>query len=145
MAWRELGEDRKVEVIVDPDFRGELITIAARHPIWIVETPANAPRIEASWLVGKDMDVCIINRYRTSDASDRKESLVAVLDNLDLHHGYTAGGSYNGIVVNGLHPNAILKEKLETLGFEIVETTADGFVALGTLSGAVGMKRFAEL
>jgi hypothetical protein len=79
------------------------------------------------------------------DCFGGEDSLVAVLDNLDTHHRYTASGSYDGIIVNGLHPNDVVKEKLATLGFEISEAMANGFVALGTLEGAVGMRTFAEI
>ena len=145
MPWKELGEDRKVEVIVDPDFRGDLIGIAAQHPIWIIETPGNAPKIEASWRVGDDMNLCYINKYQAPDPSDREESLVLVFDAVHLHHGYAAGGSYDGLIVEGLRSTTQVEEKLAKLGFEITQTTADGFVALGTLSEDVGMRRFRDL
>ena len=35
MTWKTLGPDRKVEIIVDPNFDGDPILIATTHPIWM--------------------------------------------------------------------------------------------------------------
>lgn len=57
MAWRYRSNDNKVEVIVEPDFPGDLLTLAASHPVWIVDTPLNRPGIDAVWAVGPDMNL----------------------------------------------------------------------------------------
>ena len=147
MPWRPVGDDRKIEVIVDPDFRGDLLAIAAKHPVWIVKTPENALRIEAAWRAMDCISLYDVNHYEPPNPNDREDSLVCTLDNLDTHHANPAdpANGYDGIIVTGLRPNALLREKLAALGFEITGQTPDGFVAMGTLTGAVGMRTFAEL
>jgi hypothetical protein len=145
MAWKDLGDDRKVEIIVDPDYRGDLIAVASRHPVWIVASPENQPRILAAWETEDHGHLHEINQYETPDPNDRLQSLVGTLDEIDNEHGYTALGSYDGLVVNGLEATNVLKEKLARLGFNITRATPGGFLAEGRLTGFVGTKAFSEL
>jgi hypothetical protein len=135
MAWRVLGDDKKVAIVVEPDFRDDLLAMAEKHPVWIVETPENWPRIEAAWKLGEPMDLCYINKYLVDDPTDRKQNLTDILDLVDLHHGkYAQGGGYDGLIVCGLASSAALDENLAALGFRISEINEDSFVALGTLN-----------
>ena|SRR5579883_2351236 len=123
MPWRYDGIDSKVEVIVDPSFRGDLIALATRRPVWIVDTPDNKPLIDATWSVGKDASLCEVSRYPVRDASDRKGNLLMMLGDLDDHQG-----TYD-LVVHGLQPNADLTRELQDEGFVVAETLSDGFEA----------------
>lgn len=146
MGWRVLGDDRKVAIVVEPDFRDDLLAIAEKHPVWIVETDQNWPRIEAAWKVGAQMNLCYINKYPVDDASDREDSLTGILDSVDDHHGeYSKGGGYDGLIVHGLARTPLVREKLAKLGFEIGDVTEDGFIALGVLQEAVYPRHFSEI
>jgi hypothetical protein len=146
MSWKILGSDRKVAVILDPNFQGDLVALAAAHPIWIVATPQNLPRIERAWNSASELDLCIINKFDADDPNDREDSLVGVLDAIEDHHGRNAaGGGYNGLVVYGITPDALFREKLTKLGFEIVESRDAWFIAVGTLKHAVYMKHYSEI
>jgi|SRR5579864_636965 len=146
MTWRVLGEDRKVAIVVEQDFHGDLIAMAAMHPVWIVETPKNAPRIKEAWTRGTQMNLCYINKFQPSEPNEPNENLIGVLDGVDLHHGEeTKGGGYDGIIVHGVKPDGVLEEKLKRLGFEITEVMADEFVAKGTLLEPIYLKHFSDI
>jgi hypothetical protein len=132
MVWRVLGSDRKVEVIVDPNFQRDLLEMAKIRPIWIVETANNRPRIEEAWRKGETMDLYSINKYQPPSPDDREGSLLIVLDSIEDHHGkYAAMPPSDGIIVHGLTPSDSLRAKLSEMGFKIAEITQDGFMALG--------------
>jgi len=123
MAWRYDSDDNKVEVIVEPDFCGDLAALAASRPVWIVDTQPNRPRIDAIWAVGADMNFCEVSRYDGRGADNRVENLLEILGCLDDHH------PHHDIVVHGIQPTE-LGTALQEEGFRITETTLDGFVAV---------------
>jgi len=63
MGWRYDSCDNKIEVIVEPDFHGDLIALAASRPVWIVDTQQNGPRIDAVWAIGADLNLCEVSKY----------------------------------------------------------------------------------
>lgn len=144
MAWKQIGQDRKIEIVVDPDFRGDLLALARERPVWIVETVQNWGRISAVWQLGGDANLCEVSKFTAGDL-DRENSLISILDDVDLHHGYTRDGSYDGLVIHGLLPSERMQRVLGRLGFQVGETTADGFIALGRLSEEVRMRQVSEI
>jgi hypothetical protein len=136
MAWRYQSNDNKVEVIVEPDFSGDLTALASSRPVWIVDTPLNGPQIDAVWAVGADMNLFEVSRCRYADrgTDTRLENLVDILGCLDDHH------PRHDIVVHGIAPAesaAVLNEE----GFRITKTTPDGFIAVqipGVRQGLIG-------
>jgi hypothetical protein len=122
MAWRYYSDDNKVEVVVEPDFRGDLSVLASSHPIWIVDTPLNRPRIDAVWAAGAEANLYQVSRCADQGAG-RFENLVEILGCLDDHH------PHHDIVVHGISPTE-LGGALDKEGFRITGTTPDGFVAV---------------
>ena len=127
MGWRHDSRDNRVEVIVEPDFQGDLAVLAAERLVWIVDTPQNGPRIDAVWAIGAELNLCEVNRYRFvydyRAADDRVENLLDIIGCLDDHH------PHHDIVVHGIGL-AELGTVLEEEGFRVEERTADGFVAV---------------
>jgi hypothetical protein len=123
MAWRYHSDDNRVEVIVESDFRGDLVALASSRPVWIVDTPLNRPRIDAVWAVGADMNLCEVSRYDGRGTENRTENLLEILGCLDDHH------HHHDIVVHGIEPTE-LDTVLQDEGFRITEATLDGFVAV---------------
>jgi hypothetical protein len=122
MAQRYRSKDNSVEVIVEPDFRGNLAALASSLPVWIVDTPLNHPRIDAVWAVGAQQGLFEVSAMTIQEPENRIENLLEILGCLDDHHHHC------GIVVHGIMPAGILGV-LQEEGFRISETTADGFVA----------------
>jgi len=122
MAWRYHSDDKTIEVIVDTDFGGDLMALASRRPVWIVDSPLNCPRIDAIWAVGSESNLCEVNRCQYSNSDDRKGNFLDILGCLDDHY------PYHDIAVHGIHPPE-LGTALQDEGFRITRTTGDGFVA----------------
>ena len=57
MPWKYDNKDNFIEVIVDPEFEGDLVSLALVRPIWIVDSPRNTPRIDAVWALGPDRNL----------------------------------------------------------------------------------------
>jgi hypothetical protein len=126
MPWRYHSDDNKIEVIVEPNFRGDLVALASVRPVWIVDTPLNRPRIDAIWSVGANANLYEVNRYRYQcdelGSDDRAKNFGDILNCLDDHyHRYD-------LVVHGI-PALELGAALLEEGFRMTETTEDGFVA----------------
>ena len=124
MGWKYSGIDSKIEVIVDPTFLGELEAMAALRPVWIVDTCENHPQIEAIWQAGIHETLCEVNRVPVKTPDDRWSNLSMILEVLDDH--YT---SYD-LIVHGLEATPTTREQLAEQGFDIVQATPDGFIAV---------------
>ena len=125
MAWRYNSIDNRVEVIVAPDFAGDLIALASSRPVWIVDTPQNRPCVDAVWAIGADLNLCEVTRHRHGEraADNRIEDLLEIIGCLDDHH------PHHDIVVHGIAPTE-LGTVLNEEGFRVTETTLDGFIAV---------------
>ncbi len=124
MPWRAEGFDNKIEVIVDPDFGGDLLSLARDRVVWIIDSQQNRPRIDAAWSVGDRLDLCEVNRVPERPPLDRCELLLEIMGLLDDHHW-----PYD-MIIHGLNATPHVTDVLEREGFRISETTSDGFVAL---------------
>ena len=127
MPWKVLGEDRKVTLVVDPDFSVDLIEIARSRPIWIIDSCQNTPRIDAAWRVGKQETLYSISRSAVHDPENRLGSLGTLLAELPSHY-YR---EYNGVIVYGLRLSDEVERQMKDWGFKAVELVADGFLAHG--------------
>jgi hypothetical protein len=123
VAWKYQSEDSFVEVIVDPDFRGDIVSLALVRPIWIVDSPGNRPLIDAVWAQGLDRNLFEVSRCHYEDASRRVENLIDIVGCLDDHH------PRHNLIVHGLDATDV-RAQMEAEGFEISELRPDGFVAL---------------
>jgi len=125
MAWRYDSADNRIEVIVTPNFCGNLTALASSRPVWIVDTPHNRTSIDSVWAIGADLNLCEVTRYRYCDRAEdnRMEDLLEIIGCLDDHH------PHHDIVVHGIVP-AELGTVLEGEGYRVQEMTPDGFVAV---------------
>ena len=124
MPWKYHTEDGKVEVIVEPEFKGDLIDRARVRPVWIVDTDGNRPIIDAAWLVGRDLDLFEVSRCKVDNPDDRVANLSMIMGSLDDHYaGYD-------MVIQGLAPNRSTEMALEEEGFRIAESMPDAIVAV---------------
>ncbi len=125
MAWRYYSShDSKFEVVVDPQFPGDVLRMAMARPVWIVDTLGNKPQIDESWKLGKDLGLYEVSRYPVSNENDREGNLFLIMGDLDDHHPEFE------LIVHGLFPSNSLRERLVLEGFDVSEITVDGFVAL---------------
>jgi hypothetical protein len=126
MPWRyytDDGVDEAIEVIVEPDYRGDLQALAKTRVVWIVDTPQNRSAIDASWEIGAEANLCEINRF-TEPKPDCEENLIDIVGMLDTHYH-----PFPSFIVHGAPPSASLPEALANWGFKVAEMTPDGFIA----------------
>jgi hypothetical protein len=121
VPWQYEGRD--IEVIVDPDFQGDIIKLAKVRSVWIVDTQQNRPKIDEAWQVGGSIHLFEVSRVRIENPDDRIGNLWEILGNLDDHRG-----AYD-FVAHGLEPTEELRRALADEGFRIGATTQDGFAA----------------
>lgn len=121
-VWKQIGEDdRAVEVILDPDFRGNLIEIARSHTVWIIESEVKTPLIDAAWATDGELGFCEINR-----AGDSRD-LISLLPTLHSHYNWSSP-RWESLIVRGLEPSPALIASLDGYGFRLREVLADRFV-----------------
>jgi hypothetical protein len=124
-GWKwGLGDDNTVEIIIEPDFHGDLLQMAKLRPIWIVNTELNRTQIDHAWTVGKDANLYEVSRIPVANSDNLESNLIMILGGLDDH--YIGGYDF---VVHGLKASASVRKAMQVEGFRITETTADGFVA----------------
>jgi hypothetical protein len=124
MPWRYCSEDGWIHVVVDPDFRGDLVALARVHPVWIVDSEQNHPIIDAVWKVGANLGLFEVSRCGGAiNPANKVASLLEILGVLDDHHA-----SYS-FIAHGLEPDESLVQLMAAEGFRIDEPTSDGFVA----------------
>jgi hypothetical protein len=124
MPWRYDGADSQVEVIVEPEFKGDLLALATKRRVWIVETPQNRPQIDASWRVGEHLNLFEVSRCGVENPNDREGNLLTILGALDDHKG-----AYD-LIVHGLEPSDSLEQIMEAEGFRITSAIHGGFLAV---------------
>jgi len=64
MGWKYHGDDNSIEVIVDPDFQGDIRSLASVRPVWIVDSPHNGPAVDAVWADGSERNLFEVSRCR---------------------------------------------------------------------------------
>jgi hypothetical protein len=126
LPLRYFSDDKIIEVIVDPDFPGDLQELAETRVVWMVDTPGNRPAYEAYREIADQVGLCEVNRYIVPnlDPNDREHNLINIVIALDTHYY-----PFPAFVVHGLVPSAWLTKPLAHWGFRVSENTPDGFVA----------------
>jgi hypothetical protein len=119
-----------VRVVVDPAFGERLASLPQQDPVWIIDSPANAPVAHRLWEMGAKGHADGITTFQSGAYGVAEDELVCMLDTIDLHHGpYSADPPYSLIEVFGCQPLERIREALKEIGFQITESTSDGFIA----------------
>ena len=124
-AWKHSSADNVIEVIVDPDFRGDLFALAGIHPIWVVNSDANRPRIDRIWFNERDLGLFEVNRRPVRSPEDALGNLLSILGDLDEQYG-----PYRGLIVHGLVAAQDVKDLLAEQGFKVTADSPNGFSAV---------------
>lgn len=123
MTWKHTPTDSVIEIVVDPDYRGDLVALTNVRPVWIVDSPGNKERIDFVWAIGDKRNLFELRRLKFANPEDRVTNLLEVLGLLDDHYA-----KYD-FVVHGLQRDPQTTELLESEGFRIVKDEPDGFEA----------------
>lgn len=127
MAWKFFSADLTVEVIVTTTFDGDLLSLARQHPIWIVESDHNSPRIDAVWAAGREEDLFEVSRVPWGD-KDSQQAFIDLLPTVFQHHNWSEL-RYKWLIVRGAAATDEVRALLEISGFLKVQSTPDGFAA----------------
>ncbi len=129
MPWRYDSDDDIIEIILEPNFGGDLLELVLRRVVYIVDSIGNKPvidRLEADHA----LDRCLLERFDVADPNGPERNLLDILVTIDTHYY-----PYRGFVVHGAGPNPALRKALKERGILITVITNDGFVAMFSGNG----------
>ncbi len=131
MRRNEMAKNDTVALVVDPTFGARLEEIAARMPVWIVDTPTNRPIAERHWQECPGQShVDGVTTFSVDPTRPREEWCIGELPAIDLHHGeYSANPPYRAIQVYGVEPTERIGTAFAEYGMTNITKTADGFLA----------------
>ena len=120
-----------VAIVLDPEFGSRLFAVAELHPVWVVDSPANRPVIEAVWTQRRqDRVVREVNVFRAIDGLSPAEHVSALLRSIDAAHGPGAQNPpYRLLMVEGVSADEALTSALLARGMRVTRATASGFQA----------------
>lgn len=118
--------NRKVALVLDPDFGEQLIPWAEAMPVWVIGSPCNRLTIDRLRLA----DALSITTFDAKEAESYELTCERIVHSLDQHHdGYAQSPEYNELNVIGVSLGSILLKGFLELGFDLFEQTPSGFVA----------------
>ncbi len=77
-------------LVLNPNFDSSLEEISQRAPVWIVESQSNRKACERLWKLKPRADhreIGAITSFRSARPEDPVETLIAILPQLETHHG----------------------------------------------------------
>ena len=121
-----------IAIVLDPEYGSELLAVAPRHPVWIVDSPANRPMIEAVWAERRAAKVPReVNVFRAIDGLSPAEHVAALMRSVDAAHGPSAQDpAYRTLIVEGVALDDALNALLLARGATSTRTTRRGFTAV---------------
>jgi hypothetical protein len=119
-----------VVVMVTDDHIASAELLAEISPVWAVRTSASEAVAQRIWAIEPRPDAR--ERGLTLFAADEspEETLLAVIDEVELHHGPASGApALQTIVVLGVGATDRVEETFRSLGYAQITPTVSGFVA----------------
>ena len=118
-----------VAIVLDPEFGAELHALAARMPVWIVDSPGNRGAIEAEWTRRRrDGVVRELSVFRAIDGLSASEHLAALLRTIDAAHGPSAQDPpFRTLLVHGASADETAALAVRALGGAEPVATVNGF------------------
>ncbi len=120
-----------VAVVLETEFGDRLCELAARMPVWIVDTPVNRSAAEQHW-AGHPMSTHLdgVTTFTVDLAGTAEAWLVGILADVDLHHGYYSHDpAYSAIEIYGASLTPEVREALAEYGLMAFAERSGGFVA----------------
>lgn len=120
-----------VAIVLDADFGAQLHALAARIPVWIVDTPGNRVAIESEWMRrrrdGAERELSV---FRMIEGLSPSEHIAALLRTIDGTHGPAVQDPpFTTLLVIGATADAVANAAISAAGGGSVAETADGFSA----------------
>ncbi|HZK82662.1 MAG TPA: hypothetical protein VFC46_16375 [Humisphaera sp.] len=120
-----------VHIVVDPSFGDRLMELPNGEPVWVVDSPANAPVVHRIWTERPQPNHLIgLTKFDPAGAETPELVLLNELDMIDLHHGeHSATPPYSVAKVYGTNWTPAVAEAFAAIGFRKLRSVPDGFVA----------------
>src|SRR5690348_14444239 len=91
-----------VAIVVDPEFGPRLTELAARMPVWVVDTPTNRSATERIWAAATRPTEGGVTLFRSDLSVPPDERIAAILNDVEVHHGeYSHDPALNGLEIHG--------------------------------------------
>ena len=117
-----------VGLVVNPDFGDRIREMAARVPVWVLDTPMNRKAVlalRASGVAGS----ASVTTFQSA-AENPEDACIQILPAIDLHHGkQSQDPPYLAVEVIGARPTEALRQALQGLALTIIAPHEDGFMA----------------
>ncbi len=120
-----------VAVVLDLEFGDRLSELAARLPVWIVDTPANRRAAQRHWVEHPGLSHTEgVTTFKVDLSSSAEVWCAEVLSDIDLHHGeYSHDPAYGAVEVFGATLTAALQQTFKGYGMAEFVERPGGFVA----------------
>ena len=120
-----------IAIVLDADFGVRLHDLAARIPVWIVDTPGNRAAIESEWTRrrrdGAERELSV---FRMIDGLSPAEHVAALVRTVDRQHGPSAQSTaLTTLVVVGAAVDPVSTAAIRAIGGGAPIANRDGFVA----------------
>ena len=121
-----------VAIVLDPEYGSELLAVAPLHPVWIVDSAANRPTIEAVWAERRAAKVPReVNVFRAIDGLSAAEHVTALMRSVAAAHGPSVQDPpYRTLIVEGVPLDDALNALLLARGAISTRATKRGFTAI---------------
>jgi len=120
-----------VAVVLEPAFGERLTELAARLPVWIVDTPANRAAAKRYWAEHPGQSHTEgVTTFKVDLSLSPEAWCAEVLPDIDLHHGeYSHDPAYTAVEVFGTPLTATLQQRFADYGLAECVERPGGFVA----------------
>ena len=120
----------RVAIVVSRDFSTELLELANRFDVWVLDTPANRRASEAIWADHKIDHAYSVTTFKEYEGESTETSLVDLLPIVDDHHGLREEWAGDIVLeVIGQPLTDAIRDALEVLGPFVISERRDGFTA----------------
>lgn len=125
------AEARMVAIVLDPEFSRRLSSLAARIPVWIVDSKDNRPAVESLWQARRSQHASYdVTVFRAIPDLSPEDHLAGVLGSVAAHGDAEPEiAPFDAIEVYGIEMNESIEAMLNTRGFTASGKLDDGFRA----------------
>lgn len=116
--------DETVTLVCDLRYGEKLERLATEMPVWIISSEINDQAVERAW---KSIPGARVTRFKGQPSANEPQEFLALLDNIDLHHGpYSSKTPVRTVRVLGFPLSEQLRTALVGRGF-VSEAEPEGF------------------
>lgn len=125
-------EKHRVAVVLDPDFGNKVQMLVSDMHVWLVESPVNVQAAREVWANQCEIDsddlTTGITLFRASNGATRRDACIAILEDVEDHHGeYAHDPPLSDLLIIGTPLDDSLRGVLEEFGMTKFSEQQFGF------------------